>query len=59
MVPRIGNALGLQPARQFQRRLPAELHDHAVQRSVLLLDAQDLHDMLERSAARNSRSEVS
>jgi hypothetical protein len=32
---------------QLQRRLAAELHDHPVQRAVLLLDAQDLHHVLE------------
>jgi hypothetical protein len=33
---------------QFQRRLAAELHDHAVQRAVLLFDPQDFQHMLQR-----------
>jgi hypothetical protein len=32
---------------ELQRRLAAELHDHAVQRAVLLLDAQDFHHVFE------------
>jgi hypothetical protein len=32
---------------ELQRRLAAELHDDAVQRAVLLLDAQDLHHVFE------------
>ena len=31
---------------ELQRRLPAELHDHAVQRPVGLFDAQDFHNVL-------------
>jgi carbamoyl-phosphate synthase large subunit len=39
--------LGFQRAGQLQRSLAAELHDHAVERSGLLLDAEDFHDMFE------------
>ena len=31
---------------QLQRCLPAELHNHTMQRAVLLLDTQDFHHML-------------
>ena len=41
------DALGLEPAGELERRLPAELHDHPVQRAALLLDAEDLHHVLE------------
>ena len=41
------DALGFQRVGQFQRRLPAELHDHPVQRAVFLLDAQDFKDMFQ------------
>ena len=35
------DARRLQRLRQIERRLPAELDDHALQRAVLLLDMQD------------------
>ena len=46
-VPRIGMPSASQRVGELQRGLAAELHDHAVQRAVLLLDAQDLHHVLE------------
>ena len=39
------DTFGLQRIGQFQRCLTAELHDHAMQRTVFLLDAQDLQHM--------------
>ena len=43
-VPMIGTPLRLEVARELERRLPAELHDHAPR----LLDVHDLEHVLER-----------
>ncbi len=43
-----GHARVLQRLRQAQRRLPAELHDHAGDRACLLLGVHDLQDVLQR-----------
>ena len=39
------NALFIKRIGQFQRGLAAKLHNHPVQRAVLLLDPQNFHDM--------------
>ena len=40
------NAFSFQRVGEFQRGLAAKLHNHAVQRAVFLLNAQDFHHML-------------
>ena len=45
-VPRIGTFAACSARGELQRRLPAELHDHAEQLSARLLDAHDLQHVL-------------
>ncbi len=47
VVPRIGMPASWRALASFERRLAAELDDDAVQRAVLLLDAEDFEDVLE------------
>ena len=42
------DALGLERVGQFQRGLPAELHYNTVQRAIVLFDAQNFQNVLQR-----------